>query len=123
MNNRNPYDGNVYNDGKRYFWDEIQNGKSIEVGGVNNWIGLKNRLEPMPSEVVEEQVVPISKEEQELLNNRNPFDGTVHMNGKKYFWNDISHGREIEVGGVNNYFGMSNRIAPLPESTEGTDVV
>jgi hypothetical protein len=31
------------------FWDEVENGKSVEVGGVNNWIGVRNRIEPMPT--------------------------------------------------------------------------
>lgn len=41
MNSRNAYDGHVRADGKKLFWDEIENGKSVEVGGVNTgkWIG------------------------------------------------------------------------------------
>jgi hypothetical protein len=36
------------------------------------------------------------------LNNRNPYDGLVHTNGKKYFWDGAAQGKEVEVGGVNN---------------------
>jgi len=38
---------------------------------------------------------------------RNPYDGLVHMNGKKYFWKDIAAGNSVEVGGVNNYLQKS----------------
>lgn len=41
----------VHMNGKKYFWDEIENGKSVEVGGVNTgqWVGLGNRVEPIPT--------------------------------------------------------------------------
>lgn len=35
LNNRNGYDGHVYQNGKKYFWDEIENGRTTEVRGVN----------------------------------------------------------------------------------------
>ena len=59
------------------------------MGGVNNWLGTRSKLEPMPPSPVEEPVVPFSEDEEILYKNRNPYDGTVHMNGKKYFWDDI----------------------------------
>jgi len=50
LNDRNAYDGHVHQGGKKMFWDEVENGKSVEVGGVNtgSWIGMRNRIEPMP---------------------------------------------------------------------------
>jgi hypothetical protein len=37
------------------------------------------------------------------LDARNPYDGLVHMNGKKYFWDAIAGGKSVEVGGINSY--------------------
>jgi hypothetical protein len=59
---RNPYSGNVDYNGKQYFWDGVEAGKGVEVGGVNNWVGLRNRLEPMPTAEVE-PVVAENEEE------------------------------------------------------------
>ena len=87
--------------GKKYFWNDISHGKEIEVGGVNNWIGLRNRVSPLPT-TTEGTVVVENPVEQGLLNNRNPHDGLVHTpDGKKYFWDGVEQGKSVEVGGVN----------------------
>lgn len=88
LNARNPYDGMVHMNGKRYFWSDIAQGKKVEVGGVNTgqWVGL--RTEPMPV-AKEEKFVPFSLEDEWLLSHRNPYDGLVHVDGKKYFWDAV----------------------------------
>jgi hypothetical protein len=55
LNDRNQHDGHIHKGGKKYFWDEVENGKGVEVGGVNtgHWVGLNHRLEPMPTAEVE----------------------------------------------------------------------
>jgi len=122
LNDRNQYDGNVHTGGKEYFWDEVENGKSVEVGGANKWIGLRNRIDPMPI-AEEEPVVVENQEEQKLLDARNPYNGNVYLDGKQYFWNDIAAGKGVEVGGVNNWVGLRNRIEPMPTAEEEPVVV
>tara|TARA_B110000285_G_scaffold112703_1_gene127928 strand:+ start:641 stop:772 length:132 start_codon:yes stop_codon:yes gene_type:complete len=38
----------------------------------------------------EESVTFENEEERKLLDSRNPYDGMVHMDGKRYFWSDIA---------------------------------
>lgn len=51
------------------------------------WLGLKSRY---PVKVAkEEEFVPFSLEDEWLLNHRNPYDGHVYVDGKKYFWDAV----------------------------------
>ena len=40
LDHRNGYDGHIYEGGKKFFWDEMENGRATEVKGVNTgtWI-------------------------------------------------------------------------------------
>lgn len=64
----------------------------------------------------EESVTVENEEERKLLDSRNPYDGMVHMDGKRYFWSDIAQGKKVEVGGVNTgqWVGLRNRVEPMP---------
>ena len=69
----------------------MENGRATEVKGVNTgtWMQRMSQTEPMA--VAEEEPVEVeNEEEQKLLNARNPYDGTVYLDGKRYFWADIA---------------------------------
>ena len=100
-------------DGKKYFWSDIAKGKKVEVGGANTgrFVGLKSRTEPMPV-AQEEEFKPFSLEDEWLISHRNPYDGHLHVDGKKYFWDAAVNGKYKEVGGVNlnHWLGMNSRF-------------
>lgn len=71
----------------------------------------------------EEPVIVENEEEQKLLDARNPYDGTVYLDGKRYFWDQIANGRKVEVGGVNTGQWIRVRDAGVPVAMqESVDV-
>ena len=71
--------------------------------------------------IAEEEPVEVeNEEEQKLLNARNPYDGTVYLDGKRYFWADIAQGKKVEVGGVNTgkWLGLGSRLRSMKVGEE-----